>query len=119
MQTESESVAVSGKNLAKLETSALPSKLGVLSQAALGRRMIALDTAGSVFASDDAGKHWGPVNMEWTGRAVLVKATSVSGQIAGNVLSQPAAHFELVTDKVETWISTDGKSWTLKGTGSK
>lgn len=120
VQTENESVAVSGKNLAKLkaEASALPSKLGVLSQAALGKRMIALDTAGSVFASDDAGSHWAPVKMQWTGRAVLLKATPV-GQIAGNVLSQPVAQFELVTDKLEAWISTDGKSWTLKGIGSK
>jgi len=120
MQTESETVAVSGKSLAKLKakTSALPSNLGVVSEAALGKKMIALDTAGSVFASDDAGKHWAPVKMEWTGRAVTVKAAPASGLLTGSVLSQPAAHFELVTDKLETWISTDGKSWRLKARDS-
>jgi len=120
MQTESETVAVSGKSPAKLKakTSALPSKLGVVSEAALGKKMIALDTAGSVFASDDAGKHWAPVKMEWTGRAVTVKAAPASGLLTGSVLSQPAAHFELVTDKLETWISTDGKSWRLKARDS-
>jgi hypothetical protein len=80
--------------------------------------MIALDTAGSAFASDDAGKHWAPVKMEWTGRAVIVKAEPPSGLFTGNVLSQPAAHFELLTDKLETWISTDGKSWRLKAPDS-
>jgi hypothetical protein len=120
MQTESETVAVSGKSLAKLKakTSALPSNLGLVSQAALGKKTIALDTAGSAFASDDAGKHWAPVKMEWTGRAVIVKAEPPSGLFTGNVLSQPAAHFELLTDKLETWISTDGKSWRLKAPDS-
>jgi hypothetical protein len=113
---QAESVAVSGKNLGKLKAaeSALPSNLGIVSQAAVGKRMIAIDTAGSVFQSDDAGKHWATVNTQWTGRAVLVKPIPASGQVAGNVLSQPAVQFELLTDTFETWTSTDGKIWTLK-----
>jgi hypothetical protein len=113
---QAESVAVSGKNLGKLKAaeSALPSNLGIVSQAAVGKRMIAIDTAGSVFQSDDAGKHWATVNTQWTGRAVLVKPIPASGQVAGNVLSQPAVQFELLTDTFGTWTSTDGKIWTLK-----
>ena len=90
----------------------LPSKLQVLSQAALGRRMIVLDTAGALFSTDDAGEHWQPVTTQWTGSAVLVKAQPVSGRVTGNLLDQKPGQFELVTDKLETWTSTDGKTWT-------
>jgi hypothetical protein len=109
------SIVVTEKKLGKTKEAqfTLPSGLGVLSQASLGSRRIALDTAGSLFFTEDSGQSWQPEKAQWTGRAVLVKARS-SGQVTGTLLGQKAARFELVTDKLETWISTDGKTWTVE-----
>ncbi len=98
----------------RVATKELPSGLGVLSQAVIGHRLIALDTAGALYITEDGAKHWQPVAAQWTGRAVLVKAHPISGIVTGNVLSQKPARFELVTDKLETWSSTDGKAWTAE-----
>jgi hypothetical protein len=51
----------------------LPSRLSVLSTAAQGERMIAIDTHNAVFLSSDSGKHWKAIQSPWQGRAV--KAT--------------------------------------------
>ena len=115
-QTETATVLLSEKGLSKQKAaeSALPSNLGVLSEAVVGTKTVAIDTAGSVFVSRDNGKGWEPVKTQWNGRAVLVKVKPLSGQVTGNVLSQQPAQFELLTDKLDTWISTDGRIWSLK-----
>ena len=48
----------------------LPSHLAVLSMAAHGSRIVAIDMAHAVFVSNDAGKHWKTIQMPWRGRAV-------------------------------------------------
>ena len=48
----------------------LPSKLPVLSVAAQGLRMVAIDTRNAVFVSKDGGGHWKAVHPQWPGRAV-------------------------------------------------
>jgi hypothetical protein len=48
----------------------LPSRLAVLSMAAQGRRILAIDTSNSVFISQDDGMHWKRVQTPWQGRAV-------------------------------------------------
>ncbi len=50
----------------------LPSGLPVLSSAASGQTMLALDSADTLFYSVDAGLHWKPVRAKWPGRAVHV-----------------------------------------------
>jgi len=114
-QAESESAVVSGKNLSKRKagTPALPSKLAAISEATSGKRTIAIDTAGSLFLSEDAGKHWQTVDAKWSGRAVWVKTGPTVGAVGG-LLKQSIARFELTTDKQETWTSDDGKAWTLE-----
>jgi len=37
----------------------------------------------------------------------------------GGLLTQTIARFELTTDKQETWVSDDGKTWTLKAEAGK
>jgi hypothetical protein len=120
-QLQTESVDLAGKNLAKLESlkSVLPSRLSAVSEAAAGKRMIAIDTAGTVFRTEDAGEHWEKVNSKWSGRAVLVKTISPSGQVTGNVFSRRPVQFELLTDKFETWTSMDGKIWTMQPPAAK
>lgn len=102
------SAAIAGKDKAQKIT--LPNGVGVLSVASEAGRSIALDTAGVLFLSEDDGKHWKPIQPQWTGRAVLVRARPVGTQAAA--LSAPQTmRFELVNDKLQTWASYDGNIW--------
>jgi hypothetical protein len=72
----------------QLRTSApeapLPSGLPALSTASRGRLALALDTANTLFISDDGGHRWTPVPAKWKGRAVSVKlATAPAGLARG------------------------------------
>lgn len=50
----------------------LPSKQPVLSTAADGNRMVAIDARHTLFLSTDAGEHWKRVSGHWQGQAVRV-----------------------------------------------
>lgn len=52
----------------------LPSGLGAVSSAAILNRLLAVDSAGAVFLSQDGGKHWETVNAQWSGKAIQVQA---------------------------------------------
>ena len=52
----------------------LPSGLNAVSSAALLNRLVVVDSAGSVFLSQDAGQHWEAVRAQWSGKAVTVQA---------------------------------------------
>jgi hypothetical protein len=60
----------------------LPSHLAVASMVSKGRFSLAIDAAGSLFASKDAGKHWKAISAPWTGRAVKVEFASAPQQVA-------------------------------------
>lgn len=109
----------------------LPSKLAALSVATSAHRHLAIDTAGTLFRSEDAGSTWQPVPVQWTGRAIKValvpspnarllakSAGSLSAPPAeANRSAAPSAQpptFELTTDDGDLWISTDGQIWTRK-----
>jgi len=111
-----ESAMVSEGNVEKRKAvrPVLPSKLAVRSQATSAKRLVAIDAAGSVFLSEDAGKNWQPVSTQWTGRAVAVNTAEPPVGAVGGLLKQAIARFELTTDKQETWVSEDGKTWTLQ-----
>ena len=53
----------------------LPSGLNTISSAVLLNRLVAVDAAGSVFLSQDGGRHWEPIFAPWTGKAVEVQAS--------------------------------------------
>jgi hypothetical protein len=97
--------------LTKAKKITLPSGLGALSVASEAARSIALDTVGAMFLSEDAGKHWQPIQTQWTGRALLVR-TGPMGTQAAALKTLQTTRFELVNDKQQTWISLDGKTWT-------
>ena len=68
---------------------ALPSRLGVLSSARNGVRVLAIDAHNAVFLSADSGRHWKPVQAAWPGRAVkasLVVQGAPRGQAMGALL---------------------------------
>ena len=50
----------------------LPSGLKTVSSAAMLNRLVAVDSEGSVFLSQDAGRHWESVFPQWSGRALQV-----------------------------------------------
>jgi hypothetical protein len=116
----------SGTNLASLEelkakSTVLPNGMAALSVTTAQGRTIAVAPSGEVYLAEDAGKHWVPVVRQWTGRAVLVRAmrnsttdstgTSLHGEAAGG---PQAAVYELVNDNLQTWVSSDGRTWLPK-----
>ena len=52
----------------------LPSGLNPVSSAAMFNRLLAVDSAGTLFLSGDAGKHWDTVPVQWTGKVMGVSA---------------------------------------------
>jgi hypothetical protein len=98
---ESADQAASAKKERNAKASKLSSGLAVLSTANAGQHTLAVDLAGALFLSEDAGKHWQPVARQWTGRAV-------------NVRTQAGAGFLLTNDSGATWTSADGKIWTAQ-----
>ncbi|MGA1981514.1 MAG: zf-HC2 domain-containing protein [Acidobacteriaceae bacterium] len=109
----------------------LPSHLPALSISSNAHRQLAIDTAGALFRSEDAGSTWQPVPVQWTGRAIRValvpspnahllgrSAGSLSGPLpaakAAAATSPQPPTFELTTDSGDHWISTDGQAWTRK-----
>ena len=62
----------------------LPSGLPVLSVARHEPQMLAIDSAHSLFLSDDAGAHWRAVAVPWKARAVAVSLISSPTRIPSN-----------------------------------
>lgn len=82
----------------------LPSGLAAISTATTQQRALAIDLAGALFLSEDAGKHWQPVARQWTGLAIKVRVQSgLSGAV-----------FQLTNINGSTWVSADGKTWTVQ-----
>lgn len=113
-QVQAQSIVLSGKEPSKLKAAIakLPGGRAVRSEAAAGSGMVAVDETGSVFLSDDAGRHWQVVNAPWEGRAVGVKLQQGASARGSLLEEQDPPRFELTTDKPETWVSADGKQWT-------
>jgi photosystem II stability/assembly factor-like uncharacterized protein len=89
---------------------ALPSGLPAVATATARHSTLAVDQAGAVFVSEDAGGHWERVARQWTGRAVTVRV-QVNDSGAG---ATPGALFEIVNDRNLVWVSADGLVWKAK-----
>jgi hypothetical protein len=114
----------------------LPSKLTSISTVFAGSRVLAIDSANTLFVSQDSGSAWTRVSPQWTGRAILVRAHDALGDldksinsrievaptagVAGNALPaatpvpSPSITFEIVNDKDRVWTSSDGLVWTAR-----
>jgi Putative zinc-finger len=113
-------------NMKAKKRPALPSHLPTISTIANAQQQLAIDAAGSLFRSQDAGVTWQPISIQWTGRAVKVQlaispdankvaksaASIAAAKAAPATPSQPG--FELTTDAREVWISSDGQTWKRK-----
>lgn len=69
----------------------LPSGLPVLSVARHERKMLAIDSAHSLFLSEDAGAHWRDIAVPWKARAVTVSLISFPTRNITNTGSGPGA----------------------------
>ena len=107
-----QSLGTATDKVAKLKTAKmiLPSGFGALSEAKAARRAIAIDTEGGLFQSEDGGEHWQAVKTQWTGRALLVRTQQPATE-SGVLSMEPLPQFELLNDKLQTWVSVDGKTW--------
>ncbi len=110
--------------------SSLPNGLTAVSATAVQHHLLAVDSAGALFLSQDYGKTWQTITQQWAGHALEVRvqsqsqtasptvssAAAVSKEVSGGeiapVLTGPV--FELVTDTASVWTSTDGKLWKAK-----
>ncbi|MFZ0302338.1 MAG: carboxypeptidase regulatory-like domain-containing protein [Terracidiphilus sp.] len=70
--------AIAGRAISNLSFTEqpLPSRLAVLSSAARGPIVLAIDTHHVVFVSNDSGQHWKTVRAVWKGRALMVEAAA-------------------------------------------
>jgi hypothetical protein len=99
--------------LYKAKTAALPSSLLSVSTVMTQGRTIAVDGAGGVFLSEDAGGHWVSVAKQWIGRVVAVRLQAKMGASAG-IADVPEGAFEIVNDQGLIWVSADGRIWKAK-----
>ena len=120
----------SNKSMMAKKQPTLPSHLPALSTSSNARQELAIDTAGALFRSEDAGVTWRPVSVQWTGRAVKITLVSSPNQrllakdtspaAASSAAAKPSATapapaiFELTNDAGELWTSTDGQVWKHK-----
>jgi photosystem II stability/assembly factor-like uncharacterized protein len=69
-----------------------------------GKLMLATDSAGALFLSQNAGKKWKAVQPTWRGKVISLVALP-----APTSSSSPA--FQLTTDSGAIWLSHDGSHW--------
>ena len=76
----------------------LPDKSTPVNVATKDKLVVAVDSAGALFVSENAGKNWTGVKAAWKGKVARVGVSA-------------KAMFELTTDPASTWVSTDGRHW--------
>jgi hypothetical protein len=109
----------SGSGVADASAPPLPSGLAAVSQLAVGGSQLALDSNGTLFRSDDQGRHWHPVKQQWAGKAVellgIPALTSAPGSGQGPRVETDKETYVAVLLKSTTalhWVSLDrGKTW--------
>lgn len=94
------------------QLSGLPSGLVAVSTVIAEHKVLAVDEAGSVFLSADAGVHWESIGPQWSGRAVAVRSQAEVKPSADG--GAPENTFELVNEEGQVWTSPDGRSWKAK-----
>jgi len=108
----------------------LPSKLPARMVVENASQTLAIDTAGALFRSDDAGVTWHSVPAQWQGRALSLRlvqprsaapptavkktANAAEAGLQTRPLAPSAPAFELTTDSGTIYTSPDGQSWQRK-----
>src|ERR1700733_7591213 len=98
---------------------ALPSGLSPVCQLAVEGSQLALDGNGTLFRSEDQGRHWHQIKQQWDGKAVellgIPALTSAPGSGQAPRSGADQALYAAVLLKSTTalhWVSVDrGKTW--------
>ncbi len=88
----------------------LPSGLPAVSTVTGAHSMLAVDRAGSLYISEDAGVHWEMVERQWSGQAMMVR---LHGEMSASTGTDTRS-FEIVNDQGQVWVSADGRTWKAK-----
>jgi photosystem II stability/assembly factor-like uncharacterized protein len=108
-----------GRAAASNSSPALPSGLAPVSQLVVEGSQLALDSNGTLFRSDDHGKHWRQIRQQWAGKAVelmgIPRLTDAphSGQAPKSDTNQETYAAVLMrSNPAFHWVSVDrGKTW--------
>ena len=102
METTNASASTILPSGAPVNVHRLPSHLAIASTIARAKQILAVDTAGALFLSNDGGSHWKAVAAQWPGRAVKVELASQPMVPA----KQPASNF--MNDRDDNTSSLSG-----------
>lgn len=115
-------IATKNRNFAALSSvglqagmAELPSHKPVAMTVVLGKRVLSLDSAGTLFASHDGGRKWKRVKPHWSGKVARIE--SANGEaLAAKVKKDTAAQnapgvFQLTTENGSVWVSKNGTRW--------
>jgi hypothetical protein len=78
----------------------LPNRPAAVTSATSGKIMLAADSVGALYRSDDGGKKWELISPVWTGKVVDLAAGTDGA-------------FRLTADDGASWSSRDGVHWSL------
>lgn len=99
----------------------LPGKHPAVQTVQQGGRTLALDGAGTLFFSRNAGKHWKKIKPLWKGAvtqlALAKQANDSSVQVneqTRDASGKAAAVFQITTAGGAVWLSSDGLHWHLR-----
>ena len=91
----------------------LPSGLAAVTELSVSGSQVALDSNGSLFRSDDGGKHWKGIKQQWAGKAIELVGVPCLTQ-AAKPEDSPATYAAVLLRSTTAlhWVSVDrGKTW--------
>jgi hypothetical protein len=101
----------------------LPSHLLAVSTVSRAAKTLAIDTAGTLYLSNDSGQTWQAIPAQWTGHATKLSLPApLQGSLspkkksaeADKANSNSPSAFELTTASGIVWTSPDGEHWKPK-----
>jgi hypothetical protein len=95
----------------------LPGKLPSATSVVKNGRILALDTAGTLYLSRDAGRRWKKIRPVWTGsiaHLALGEQAQSSAFKKREISGNAPPLFEITTTDGGVWISSDGAHWRLR-----
>jgi hypothetical protein len=91
---------IAQRKAAPATASPLPSNLAVVAAVQKDKVMLAVDAAGALFVSENAGQKWKAVKPAWQGKAAGLETSGMA--------------FRLTTDGGAVWLSRDGAHWSAE-----